>query len=255
MPDLMCPPLTNMQHPCACRPVRYGVALLAMGAYSTFYAQVFFGKPFAAVVGPVLRGDVPVVDMPIKWMACALFGVLCLGGGIYRIYTEGHDFKAGSFLWSVGVVAAVLWRLTHYPNCIGEVGWFGLRIDAFDFHVTRMLLVAWLASNAANIALQLIEVWRRRPRVPRRNPALQPVSSGLLHHRRVTTALIEEIESDGIAAENLARHLGQILPADVLRAVEHGGDVPLIDLVPQDDGSFIPAQQPQREAVPVKRRR
>jgi hypothetical protein len=65
----ICPPLwtrLGSEHPCACRPVRAGVGLLAMCAYSAAFSAVFFGKPFAAVVGPVLRGDVPITDMPIK---------------------------------------------------------------------------------------------------------------------------------------------------------------------------------------------
>jgi hypothetical protein len=192
-------------------------------------------------------------------MGLALFALMCLGGGIYRTYTEGHGFKAGSFLYSVGVVAAVSWRLANYPNCIGQVGWFGMTIDALDYHLVRGLLVAWGASNAANIALQLIEVWRRRrPRVPRRNPALQATAmpSGLVQGwSRCTTAWIEDIE-DGLA-ETLGRgrRRNAAPPHIAPDAIEHGGDVPVIDLVPMPDGSFVPARRPEREAVPVKRRR
>src|SRR5690349_21426128 len=115
MPDLICPPPWGAKPPCPCRAVRYGFGLLSMCAYSAFYSSVFFGKPFAAVVGPLLRGDASIYDWPIFWTSCAVMGALVFGEGVRRIYREGHSFRAGSFLWSVGVVALAEWRLAHWP--------------------------------------------------------------------------------------------------------------------------------------------
>jgi hypothetical protein len=262
MPDMICPPLWTKQgseHPCSCRGLRYGVFLLALCGYSAALAPVFFGKPFAAVVGAALDGAVPFADKPILWSSIALLGLVGVGVSLRRIYAEAHGFKAGSFVWSVLVVAACAWRLKYLPNCIGQAGWFGWTITASDFHLLRMFFVAWLASNAANIALNLFEVWRRRARAPRRYyPASQPMqhASGLLRRRTVTTAWVEEIE--GLpehlltGARSAAHHAPPHIAPDLL---DHLGDVPLIDLVPQGDGSFIPLDLRDGEPVPVRRRR
>jgi hypothetical protein len=250
MPDLICPPLTlSPAEPwCPCRPVRIGVGLLTTCVYSAAYAPVFFGKPLAAVVGHVLHGDIPLVEQPFIWAGAAAYGALMLGGGVRRIRNEGHGLKPGSLLWSAGVIAAVSWLLAHY---IGP----GLTDSALVDHVVRMLLLAWAASNAANIVLQLGEVlgWRRFAR--RERAASQPVAqpSGFLRGRRVTVATIEDIEG-GQEAENLARHLGAN-PADVLRALGHGGDVPLIDLVPDENGDLIPQRLPADRVKVTRRRR
>lgn len=244
--DLICPPLWTLDEPCPCRPVRVGAALLTMSVYSAVFAPVFFDKPFATVAGHLVRGDIPLVDQPFIWAGCAVFGLLGVGIGLHRIRTEGHGLKPGSFLWSIGVIAFVAWVL-----------WLGFPQSDFGFHVMRMLLIAWAASNASNIVLQLVEVWRRRPAVRRRrrHPSMQRMqqASRLLHRRRVTTILVEEILPDHVlaAGRSAEGHSGHIAP-DLL---EHLGDVPLIDLVPHDDGSFIPRDLRKGEAVPVRRRR
>ena len=202
----------------------------------------------AAVTAAAMKGDVPVI-----WSGVAAFGVLSLLIGFYRVRHEGHGFKAGSFLWSVGAVAVCVYRLNHWNLSIGQIGWFGETITAFNYHFLRMLMVAWGVSNASNIALNLREVFRRRrPRLPRR-PVFQPVqqTAGLLHRRKVTTAWVEEIEGQHVFGQSAAHRPAHIAP-DLL---EQLGDVPLIDLVPTGEGEFIPLDLPQREAVPVRRRR
>ncbi len=246
MPDLICPPLSSAEPWCPCRPVRLGAGLLTMCAYSAAYAPVFFDKTLSAVVGHVLRGDIPLGDQPFIWAGAAAFGALMMVVGVHRVRTEGHGFKPGSFLWSLGVVAFASWLLANY---IGP----GLTYTALGDQVARMLLIAWAASNASNIVLQLVEVWRRRPRV-RRQPAWQPIQqpSGLLHRRTVTAVSVEQIETEHLLAAGRSATAPDSLAADLL---EHLGDVPLIDLVPMPDGSLIPRDLPQGEAVPVRRRR
>src|SRR6516164_6873738 len=152
MPDLICPPISD-----SCRPVRVGVDLLTMCGYSALYAPVFFHKPLSAVVVPVLHSDIPLGEQPFIWAGCAVVGLLSLVHGLHRIRTEGHGLKPVSFLWSAGVIAAVAWLLANY---IGP----GLTYTALGDNVIRMLLIAWAASNASNIVLQLVDVRRRRPR-------------------------------------------------------------------------------------------
>jgi len=228
MPDLICPPISD-----SCRPVRVGVDLLTMCGYSALYAPVFFHKPLSAVVGHVLRGDIPLGEQPFIWAGCAVVGLLSLVHGLHRVRTEGHGLKPLSFLWSAGVIAAVSWLL-----------WLGFPATDWGWHFMRMLLLAWAASNASNIVLQLVEFWRRRPR--RQYPQAQPMqgASRLLH---LTTAWVEEFEG-------LPEHVNA--PAHIAPdLLEHLGDVRLIDLAPGADGSFIPRDLPQGSAVPVWRRR
>ena len=228
MPDLICPPISD-----SCRPVRVGVDLLTMCGYSALYAPVFFHKPLSAVVGHVLRGDIPLGEQPFIWAGCAVVGLLSLVHGLHRVRTEGHGFKPGSFLWSGGVIAFVIWLLS-----------LGFPATDWGWHFMRMLLLAWAASNASNIVLQLVEFWRRRPR--RQYPQAQPMqgASRLLH---LTTAWVEEFEG-------LPEHVNA--PAHIAPdLLEHLGDVRLIDLAPDADGSFIPRDLPKGEAVPVRRRR
>ena len=232
MPDLICPPISD-----SCRPVRVGVDLLTMCGYSALYAPVFFDKPLSAVVGHVLRGDIPLADQPFIWAGCAVVGLLSLVHGLHRVRTEGHGLKPLSFLWSAGVIAAVSWLL-----------WLGFPATDWGWHFMRMLLVAWAASNASNIVLQLSEVWRRRPRRRRQYPQAQTMqgASRLLHRRTVTTAWVEEFEG-------LPEHVNA--PAHIAPdLLEHLGDVRLIDLAPGADGSFIPLDR-QGKALPVSRRR
>ena len=235
MPDLICPSWTE---PCPCRPVRFGVGALTTCVYSAAYAPVFFDKPLAAVVGHVVRGDIPLADQPFVWAGCAVLGLAGVVNGLHHVRTEGHGLKPGSVLWSIGVVAFVSWLL-----------WLGFPVSDWAWHVMRMLLIAWAASNASNIILQLSEVWRRRPR-PRRQYAQAQTMQGasrLLHRRTVTTAWVEEFEG-------LPEHVNA--PAHIAPdLLEHLGDVPLIDLAPDADGSFIPRDLPQGSAVPVWRRR
>lgn len=255
MPDLICPPLwTPRAPPCPCRGVRLGAGLLAMCAYSAEFSTAFFGIPFAAVVANALRGDVPVI-----WAGVAVFGVLALLGGFIQLRRDGHGFKPGSFLWSVGVVAFVSWRLTNFPHALLGPDW---PIDAFGYQFLRMVLVAWGTSNVANIALNLIELWRSRPRRVRqpvrvRRPVMPPASAVLRHSRR-SIEVFEEIEADGLAADDLLAglrsaigRLGRAHSAPDL--VEHGGALPQIPLVRDAEGNFIP--MPEAETVPVKRRR
>ena len=241
MPDLICPSWTE---PCPCRPVRFGVGALTTCVYSAAYAPVFFDKPLAAVVGHVVRGDIPLADQPFIWAGCAALGLVALVNGLHHVRTEGHGLKPGSVLWSIGVVAFVSWLL-----------WLGFPVSDWAWHVMRMLLIAWAASNASNIVLQLSEVWRHRPRRRRQYPQAQTMQqASRLLHRRTVTALVEEFEGEteqGMAAARSASHPAHI-PPDLL---EHLGDVPLIDLVPGADGSFIPLDLPQGSAVPVSRRR
>ena len=237
MPDLICPPLWNGE-PCPCRPVRVSVGLLTMCGYSALYAPVFFHKPLSAVVGHVLRGDIPLGEQPLLWAGCAVVGLLSLVHGLHRVRTEGHGFKPGSFLWSGGVIAFVIWLLS-----------LGFPATDWGWHFMRMLLVAWAASNASNIVLQLSEVWRHRPRRRRQYPQARTMqgASRLLHRRTVTTVWVEEFEG-------LPEHVNA--PAHIAPdLLEHLGDVRLIDLAPDADGSFIPRDLPKGEAVPVRRRR
>ena len=232
MPDLICPPISD-----SCRPVRVGVDLLTMCGYSALYAPVFFHKPLSAVVGHVLRGDIPLGEQPFIWAGCAVVGLLSLVHGLHRVRTEGHGLKPLSFLWSAGVIAAVSWLL-----------WLGFPATDSGWHFMRMLLVAWAASNASNIVLQLSEVWRRRPRRRRQYPQAQTMqgASRLLHRRTVTTVWVEEFEG-------LPEHVNA--PAHIAPdLLEHLGDVRLIDLAPGADGSFIPLDR-QGKALPVSRRR
>ena len=232
MPDLICPPISD-----SCRPVRVGVDLLTMCGYSALYAPVFFHKPLSAVVGHVLRGDIPLGEQPFIWAGCAVVGLLSLVHGLHRVRTEGHGLKPLSFLWSAGVIAAVSWLL-----------WLGFPATDWGWHFMRMLLLAWAASNASNIVLQLSEVWRRRPRLRRQYPQAQTMqgASRLLHRRTVTTVWVEEFEG-------LPEHVNA--PAHIAPdLLEHLGDVPLIDLAPGADGSFIPLDR-QGKALPVSRRR
>ena len=229
MPDLICPPISD-----SCRPVRVGVDLLTMCGYSALYAPVFFHKPLSAVVGHVLRGDIPLGEQPFIWAGCAVVGLLSLVHGLHRVRTEGHGFKPGSFLWSGGVIAFVIWLLS-----------LGFPATDWGWHFMRMLLVAWAASNASNIVLQLSEVWRHRPRRRRQYPQARTMqgASRLLH---LTTAWVEEFEG-------LPEHVNA--PAHIAPdLLEHLGDVRLIDLAPGADGSFIPLDR-QGKALPVSRRR
>ena len=232
MPDLICPPISD-----SCRPVRVGVDLLTMCGYSALYAPVFFHKPLSAVVGHVLRGDIPLGEQPFIWAGCAVVGLLSLVHGLHRVRTEGHGLKPLSFLWSAGVIAAVSWLL-----------WLGFPATDWGWHFMRMLLLAWAASNASNIVLQLSEVWRHRPRRRRQYPQARTMqgASRLLHRRTVTTAWVEEFEG-------LPEHVNA--PAHIAPdLLEHLGDVRLIDLAPGADGSFIPLDR-QGKALPVSRRR
>ena len=234
MTDLICPSWTE---PCPCRPVRFGVGALTTCVYSAAYAPVFFDKPLAAVVGHVVRGDIPLADQPFIWAGCAALGLVALVNGLHHVRTEGHGLKPGSVLWSIGVVAFVSWLL-----------WLGFPVSDWAWHVMRMLLIAWAASNASNIVLQLSEVWRHRPRRRRQYPQAQTMqgASRLLHRRTVTTAWVEEFEG-------LPEHVNA--PAHIAPdLLEHLGDVRLIDLAPGADGSFIPLDR-QGKALPVSRRR
>jgi hypothetical protein len=249
MPAYICPPVWTRET-CSCRGLRYGVALLATSLYSAAYSTVFFGKPFAEVVAGAMRGDVPLI-----WAGVAAFGVLSLIGGVIHIRRDGHGFKAGSFIWSCGVVAAVAWRLAHYPDCIGQTGWFGYVIDAFNYHLVRMLLVAWLASNASNIALNLFEVWRLRRRArPVRRPVAQPVPRDVLHGRQVTEEWVAEFDAHGIeGALEAVRNALHAPPHASTDLIEGGAAVPQIDYVRDENGDFVPVMPPG-ERVPVRRR-
>jgi hypothetical protein len=250
MPDLICPPVWTTPKPCTCRGVRLGVGLLSMCGYSAFYSPVFFGASLAAVVADAMRGDVPVI-----WTACAVFGALSLIGGIYQIRRDGHGFKAGSFIWSCGVGGAVAWRLAHYPDCIGQTGWFGYVIDAFNYHLVRMLLIAWLASNASNVALNLFEAWRlhRRAR-PVRRPVAQPEPGDVLHGRQVTEEWVAEFDAHGIeGALEAVRNALHAPPHASTDLIEGGEGVPQIDYVRDENGDFVPVMPPG-ERVPVRRR-
>jgi hypothetical protein len=224
------------------------VALLTMSVYSAVYAPVFFGKPLSAVVGHVLRGDIPLGEQPFIWAGCAVLGLVSLVGGLHRVRTEGHGLKPGSFLWSAGVIAAVSWLLANY---IGP----GLTYTAWGDHVVRMLLIAWAAANASNIVLQLSEVWRRRPVVDVFAP--QPMRErGWLEtlRRRRSIEVIEDVEGLGLDADDLARLLNR-LGANTL-APPHGspvieqGRAPQIVHVPDENGNLIPVAVPGRNKVP-----
>jgi hypothetical protein len=240
MPDLICPPWDS------CRPVRVGVGLLTMNVYSAAFAPVFFGKPLSAVVGHVLRGDIPLGEQPWIWAGCAAFGALMLSGGLLRVRTEGHGLTPGSFLWSAGEIAAVSWLLANY---IGP----GLTYTAFGDHVVRMLLIAWAASNASNIVLQLVEVWRRRP-VPEGVPLMPHSMRGrdwlqVLRRRRVEVIEETDIEADYLA--QLLNHRANA-PYAVPPRIGHGA-APQIVHVPDENGNLIPLL-PHDERVPVNRR-
>jgi hypothetical protein len=232
MPDLICPPWDS------CRPVRVGVGALTICGYSALYAPVFFQKPLAAVVGHVLRGDIPLGEQPLLWAGCAAFGALMLAVGLHRIRTEGHGFTPGSFLWSAGVIAAVSWFLANYIEQ--------------SVHWTRMLLIAWAASNASNIVLQLVEVWRRRPRSRRQYPQSIQQPTCVLHRRRMTT--VEEFEANGWLEGHEQGWNDALLEFERQNRLGHDS-APQIVHVPDENGNLIPVPVPQGEAVPVRRRR
>jgi hypothetical protein len=239
MPDLICPPISD-----SCRPVRVGVDLLTMCGYSALYAPVFFDKPLSAVVGHVLRGDIPLADQPFIWAGCAVVGLLSLVHGLHRIRTEGHGLKPLSFLWSAGVIAAVAWLL-----------WLGFPATDSGWHFMRMLLVAWAASNASNIVLQLSEVWRRRPRLRRQYPQAQTMqgASRLLHRRTVTTAWVEEIEQSSWQDGHEQGWNDALLEFERQNHVGHDGQpVQIVYVKDEETGEFVPVQ-PDR--VRVSRRR
>jgi hypothetical protein len=250
MPGLICPPVWTRET-CSCRGLRYGVALLATSLYSAAFSSVFFGKPVAEVVAAAQRGDVPVI-----WSGVAVVGVLSLLGGFIHLRRDGHGFKFGSFIWSCGVVAAVEWRLANFPASMIGTGCFGYVFDAFGYHFMRMMFIAWLASNASNIALNLFEVWRRWRSRPVYRPVAQPIPRSVLHGRRVTEEWVGEFGAHGIEAAlqavRNALHAPPHVSSDLIGDSSAG---PQIEYVQDENGDFIPVMPSARDRLSVRRRR
>jgi hypothetical protein len=224
--------------PCPCRAARLGAALLGVCIYAALWPQVFFGTSFEAVFAAAMHGDIP-----IRWTGIAVIGLLCLLFGLHEIREQGHGFVIGSFLWSILVIALLVWAVTVRWPSPAAAG-----VSVFGFHLWRAALIGWACGNAMNLIVQLRGLRGRRAD----DPPAPPNPARLMRRTRVTTEVTEEIEDHGIEALPLAHRAAMRLPPRVSADLIGRGALPQITYVRQPDGTFVPADD--ADAVPVRRR-
>jgi hypothetical protein len=184
----------------------------------------------------------------IAWAAFAILGVANLLIGIGSALTHEDDFRLGSFVWSVGVMALGAYALTHK--------WV-LTDSADSYHYSYAFWLGWMASNAVNLWLQLRGwVGQRQPVMPLE----QPQQTRLHRRRRIRTEWLEEFEAHDIDAGQLqidqlhhAEYSPLHLPFPAAPGViEHAGDASQLVYVKQGN-TFVPLGLPDA-TLPVDRR-
>jgi hypothetical protein len=229
---------------CPCGAARIGACLLTWCLYMALWSSVFFSESFGGVLAQARAFDV-TIGM-IAWAVLAGMGFYWLTLGMSAALSHEDEFRLGSFVWSVGVILLVGQRFLAVPAGGKDL----------YFHIFRMLLAGWLASNAVNIWLQLRSTGRRSERSERLPPA------GYLWRRlsvRQTQHAYEEIYEDLQPAPPGGYYHSPPLPAPPHRLVS---PVPSIDTavaVPEivyvkDGDRFVPVKlgRPTSPSLPTR---
>ena len=125
--------------------------MLTWCLYAVIWPEVFFGETFDVVVGRLAAGD--VINGTGLWVGLVAVGFGLVWQGVKAARSHEDPVDRRSLAWSVGVIALGLTALHN--------GWY-VEGDALDFHLSRVFWLGWIASNAANLWLQLRGVIGRR---------------------------------------------------------------------------------------------
>jgi hypothetical protein len=174
----------------------------------------------------------------IGWMAIIGLGIACIFIGVASALSHEDAFRADSFCWSVFVVALCSYALLH--DWVPKDG-------VHNDHIVYGWWLAWGASNAFNIWLQLRGILSRRQPLPVMQTAQQPE---LRHRRRMTTEWLEEVEGRGIDA-------GFVLPASRSATplpgyagpgvIEHAGAAPQQLVYVKQGDALVPVLLPDTQ--------
>ena len=218
-----------------CEAARIGAFVVT---YAIYVAWLYGLGPMLALV---MQGN----GLGILWAGVGGLGLGSLIGGIGSALTHEDPFRAGSFVWSVGVIGLGLYALQHH--------WV-LTDSAFNYHASVAFWLGWMASNAVNLWLQLRGRFRLSRR-PVRGPTSirEPRAPRPSRYVRITETLDEFEEGHGIEALPLTRRGAMRMPPrGAPDVVEHDGAAAQITYVRQPDGSFVEVLLP--DALPVNRR-
>jgi hypothetical protein len=229
---------------CPCNEARWGAALLTWCLYTAAWSQAFVGQSLAALIARAGRGDISV-EMG-AWAAVAALGRYWLLSGLREAQSHADEFRLGSFVWSVGVIALVGHVLMSRTGPVQPDG-------------VRAFLFAWVGGNIVNIWLQLRGV------VGRRVPVEPVAAEAPLSLRQRTLRRFRLSSRSGDAEWDEAtewygndHHSApppQFFPAPphIAPVIEHDRAAPQIGYL-DGNGNFIPVQLPPGQKVPVNRR-
>lgn len=149
---------------CPCVSARHGAFVLGLCAYAAIRSQAFFGQSAMFIANAAHNGNAAAFVVAGLWLALALFGLCWAVAGYRATLTHFDPVNSLSVIYSVGVIALCWWLLQSVLSPGGDV----------LVEIGRAFAVAWIASNAVNLWLQLRGLFSGK--LPQRQPQPAPVS-------------------------------------------------------------------------------